>query len=87
MNRKILIVAIVLTAVVLVSGKSSKLVMSWKNPSYAPDKKFHKVLALGLSDKTEVRVDFEDALATQLASTGLAQFREIRFCFAPQEQN
>ncbi len=71
MNRKVLAIAIVLTAVVLAFGKSSKLVMSWKNPSYSPEKKFHRVLALGLSDKTEVRVDFEDTLAAQLASAGL----------------
>jgi hypothetical protein len=70
-NRKILTIAIVLTVVILAFGKSSKLVMSWKNPSYSPEKKFHRVLALGLSDKTEVRVDFEDTLAAQLASTGL----------------
>ena len=71
MNRKVLAIAIVLAAAILVFGKSSKLVMSWKNPSYSPEKKFHRVLALGLSDKTEVRADFEDALAAQLAGTGL----------------
>jgi hypothetical protein len=69
-NRKLLAIVIVLAAVVLVFGKSSKLVMSWKNPSYSPEKKFHRVLALGLSDRTEVRVDFEDALAAQLSSAG-----------------
>ena len=32
---------------------------------------FDRVLALGLSDKTEIRADFEDALAEQLAQTGV----------------
>lgn len=70
MNRKVLVVIIVLTAAVLVFGKSSKLMLSWKNPSYTPEKKFHRVLALGLSDRTGVRVDFEDALAAELANVG-----------------
>ena len=70
MNRKILSIVIVLAVAAVVFGKSSKVVMSWKNPSYSPEKKFHRVLALGLSDRTEVRVDFEDALAAQLAGAG-----------------
>jgi len=51
-------------------GKSSKLLMSWKNPSYTGEKKFHRVLALGLSNKAEIRADFEDALAAHLSSQG-----------------
>jgi hypothetical protein len=58
-----------LGATTLVSAKS-KLVMGWKNPSYTGRNKFHRVLALGMSDRTEVRADFEDALAAQLAETG-----------------
>jgi hypothetical protein len=69
-NRKIAAVVMVLTAAVLLFGKSSKLMLSWKNSSYTPEKKFHRVLALGLSDRTGVRVDFEDALAAELASVG-----------------
>lgn len=55
----------------LASGKSSKVLMSWKNPTYVPVKKLHRVLALGLSDKTVIRADFEDALAARLAESGL----------------
>lgn len=43
--------------------------MSWRNPD-APARKFHRVLALGLSEKTVIRADFEDALAAQLGETG-----------------
>jgi hypothetical protein len=69
-TRKILVIVIVLVAATLILGKSSKLTMSWKNPEYSPAKKFHRVLALGLSDKTAVRADFEDALAAELSSEG-----------------
>jgi hypothetical protein len=70
-SHKILIVATVLAAASLVVGKSSKLITSWRNPSYAPAKKFHRVLAMGFSNKMEVRADFEDALAAELTSKGL----------------
>lgn len=66
-----LIIAIILTAVTLLFGKSSKLIASWRNPSYAPAQKFHRVLAMGFSNKMEVRADFEDALAAELTSKGL----------------
>jgi hypothetical protein len=51
------------------SGKSSKVVMSWKNPVYAGTKKFHRVLALGLSDNPIIRADFEDEMASRLPAT------------------
>lgn len=70
MGRKILVTVSFLSAGILLFGMSSKLMLSWKNPSYTPEKKFHRVLALGLSDRTGVRVDFEDALAAQLTSAG-----------------
>jgi hypothetical protein len=70
-NKGILVGFIALFAVTLASGKSSKLVMSWKNPAHVPRERFHRVLALGLSDKTAIRADFEDALAAQLAAVGM----------------
>jgi hypothetical protein len=69
-NRRVLVIVVVLAAGALLFGASSKLVMSWKNPNYVPTKPFHRVLALGLSNKVEVRVDFEDALAAELTSKG-----------------
>jgi len=50
-------------------GKSSHVVMSWRNPN-APANQFRRVLALGLSEKTAIRADFEDALAAQLETMG-----------------
>jgi hypothetical protein len=65
------IAATLLLAVTLASGKSSKVVMSWKNPAYTRTRDFSRVLALGLSDKARIRADFEDSLAAQLAEAGL----------------
>jgi hypothetical protein len=65
------IAATLLLAVALASGKSNKVVMSWKNPVYTRTKGFSRVLALGLSDKARIRADFEDSLAAQLAEAGL----------------
>jgi len=71
MNRKFLAVAMVIAVATLALGKSSKVVLSWKNPAYSSGKTFHRVLALGLSNRTQVRADFEDELASQLANAGL----------------
>jgi hypothetical protein len=54
----------------LASGKSTKLVASWKNPAYPPTS-FHKILVLGMSAKPGVRADFEDALSQLVAATGI----------------
>jgi hypothetical protein len=69
-HRKLLAIAIVLSAATFLFGKSSKLIMSWRNPDYSSTTKFHRVLALGLSDRTAIRADFEDALAAELSSKG-----------------
>jgi hypothetical protein len=69
--RGTLIAVIALVVITLASGKSTKLIMSWKSPSYTGGRKFQRVLALGLSDKTKIRADFEDALAAQLTEAGM----------------
>jgi len=69
-NRKVLAIVILLAGATVLVGKSSKLVMSWKNPGYSAEKKVHRVLALGLSNKAEVRADFEDALSAELTRQG-----------------
>ena len=71
MNRRILAILMIFAAATMLTGASSKLAMSWKNPSYSPTKKLHRVLALGFSNRVEIRADFEDALAAELASKGL----------------
>jgi hypothetical protein len=64
-----LLLAILVVSGFLAFAKSSHVVMSWRNPN-APAKQFHHVLALGLSEKTGIRADFEDALAARLGETG-----------------
>ena len=73
MNRRVLAtnLVIIFAAATLLFGSSTKLVMSWKNPGFFPTKKLHRVLALGFSNRVEIRADFEDALAAELASKGL----------------
>jgi hypothetical protein len=68
--QRVLAVTTVLLVAGLATTKSSKLLMSWKNPD-APNRKLHRVLALGLSEKTVIRAAFEDALAGRLSETGV----------------
>jgi hypothetical protein len=49
---------------------STKLVLSWRNPA-ASAKHFQKILVIGMSDKVEVRANFEDALSAKLARPGI----------------
>lgn len=70
MNPRLRVLAVAaLIAGCFTFGKSSHVVMSWRNPN-APAQQFRRVLALGLSEKTAIRADFEDALAAQLEATG-----------------
>lgn len=75
---------VVFKAVTLLFGSSTKLAMSWKNPSYSPTKKLHRVLALGFSNRVEIRADFEDALAAELASKGLEAIAGNTILLRPQ---
>ena len=60
------ILLLVLTAA---SGKSLKIVMSWLNPKYE-GQRFHKILVIGVAQDLEVRADFEDKMAAQIARPG-----------------
>jgi hypothetical protein len=60
---------IALIALPLLAG-STKLVLSWRNPE-ASAKQFHKILVIGMSDRVEVRANFEDALSAKVARPGI----------------
>lgn len=62
--------AIVLCGATLATGKSTRLVTSWKNPEYSGSR-FHKILVLGMSEKAGVRADFEDALSKLVTRDGI----------------
>jgi hypothetical protein len=57
-------------ALTAASGKSVKMVTSWFNPNYQ-GQGFHKVLVIGVAQDLQVRVDFEDEMAAQIARPGL----------------
>jgi hypothetical protein len=65
-----LLSAIVLLGATIATGKSTKLITSWKNPEYSGPP-FHKILVLGMSDKPGVRADFEDALSKLVTRDGV----------------
>lgn len=71
LNHKLTALAITLLVSTLTPAKSSKLVMSWTSPNHVVGRKFHRVLALGMSDNVEIRADFEDAISEQLSATGV----------------
>jgi hypothetical protein len=59
-----------LVALTAVSGKSVKIITSWFNPNYEGHT-FHKILVLGVAQNLEVRADFEDGMAAQIARPGI----------------
>ena len=86
-RARILVGVSILFVVMPTAGKSSKVVMSWKNPAYVHTKAFSRVLALGLSDKARIRADFEDALAAQLAEAGLETIPGNTILLRPEGTN
>jgi hypothetical protein len=69
MGKRIVAIALVLAAVTAVYGKSTKLIVSWKNPEYSGPK-FKKILVIGMSPNPGRRSDFEDALSALLNKSG-----------------
>lgn len=53
-----------------ISGKSVKMITSWFNPNYK-GQTFHKILVIGVAQNLEVRADFEDEMAAQIARPGI----------------
>jgi hypothetical protein len=82
---RLLVLVFALLVVTSSSGKSSKLVTSWKNPAYTGTKKFHRVLTLGLSEKTVIRADFEDELASQLGTSEMEAIPGNSILLRPEE--
>jgi len=67
------------------SGKSFKVVTSWLNPQYE-GQKFHKVLVIGVAQDTEVRADFEDKMALQIARPGMEAIPGNQILLRPDPQ-
>jgi hypothetical protein len=52
------------------SGKSVKMITSWFNSNYQ-EQTFHKILVIGVAQNPQVRADFEDEMAAQIARAGI----------------
>jgi hypothetical protein len=52
------------------SGKSVKMITSWFNSNYE-GQTFRKILVIGVAQDLEVRADFEDAMAAEIARPGI----------------
>ena len=59
-----------LVVLAAISGKSVKMISSWFNPNYE-GQRFHKILVIGVAQNLEVRADFEDEMAAQIARPGI----------------
>jgi len=70
LKKALFVLVIVMAAALFASGKSTRLVASWKNPQYSGPR-FHRILVLGMSAKPGVRADFEDALSKLVAGPGV----------------
>jgi hypothetical protein len=69
-SRSILFTVFVLIVLAAVSAKSIKMVTTWLNPKYE-GQVFHKVLVIGVAQNLEVRADFEDEMAAEIARPGM----------------
>src|SRR3974390_969896 len=68
--RAALLFFFLLAALTASSGKSVKMISSWFNANYR-GQMFHKILVIGVAQNPEVRADFEDGMAAQIARTGI----------------
>ena len=76
-----IVLSVFLLALTAASGRSIKMVTSWFNPKYE-GQKFHKVLVIGIAQDLEVRADFEDEMAAQIARPGMQTIPATRSCCA-----
>jgi hypothetical protein len=68
--RSLLLIFSLLAILAVSSGKSVKMITSWFNPIYE-GQTFHKILVIGVAQNLEVRADFEDEMAAQIARPGI----------------
>ncbi len=86
MRRWTAVLVLLLAVSTIAEGKSTKLVASFKNPSYSGPA-FHKVLIIGMSNDPGIRSDFEDALATKLTSPTLEAIPGHSLLLRPDSSN
>jgi hypothetical protein len=77
--------AFLLVALIVVDGKSIKMVTSWFNPKYE-GQTFHKILVIGVAQDLEVRADFEDGMAAQITRPGIQTIPGNQILLRPDPQ-
>ncbi|MGA9570297.1 MAG: hypothetical protein WBS17_09430 [Candidatus Acidiferrales bacterium] len=70
MRKCAILMLAVLAGLTFASGKSTKFVFTWMNPSYSGTH-FHTILVLGINGKVENRAEFEDQLSAAIARPGI----------------
>jgi hypothetical protein len=70
LRQRFLLAVLFAWFVVPLFAASTKLVLSWRNPASSA-KHFQKILVIGMSDRVEVRANFEDALSGKIARPGI----------------
>jgi hypothetical protein len=70
LKRFAMVLAVLLSVSAIGDCKSTKLVASVTNPTYA-GQHFKKVLVIGMSNNMGIRSDFEDAMAARLTRDGV----------------
>jgi hypothetical protein len=68
--RPALLNIFLLAGLAAISGKSTQIINSWFNRNYE-GQTFHKILVIGVAQNLEVRADFEDEMAAQIARPGI----------------
>jgi hypothetical protein len=68
--KRIILLALILLAAATTGDASTKLKMSWRNPTYS-GQPFSKILVIGMSNNLETRADFEIALAAGITRPGI----------------
>jgi hypothetical protein len=69
-SHSVLLGICLLTVLDVTSAKSIKMITAWFNPNYQ-GQVFHKILVIGVAKNLEVRADFEDEMAAQIARPGI----------------
>lgn len=82
MRRTSLLALVVLSALALGFART-KLLVSWKNPSYS-GQKFHRILVIGMSNNPGVRADFEDDLSAAITRPGVEAVAGNTILYRPE---
>lgn len=70
MKKQTIVTLAILGAAAISAGKSSKLVFTWKNPTFSGGS-FKNILVLAMNGKASSRADFEDQMVAGITRPGI----------------